>query len=295
MICAASVDSFPVSCRQAGRWTIASYPAPLRGGADVARPATPASSPGARSTMLRMAPCTACCMRCRPGDRYEALVAKVPDLRCTADALHRVRDTSDHARQAYSFSRRDSARALPTTTPFKKSSPPQKGGEAPKGACQPCAAQHQQTSPLADVRRQVYAVCATHLLRGCAPYGARSPSGASTAALAGTPIPAQLQAMLPGTWTARDPEKPAPDLIRGGYRFSERSRAAKEPAGVTRPILSQSSDSTSRLGRNTEGNDAQSRPGAGCKPARRHRTRSASESALAKASLDERDDLAYLI
>jgi hypothetical protein len=73
---------------------------------------------------------------------------------------------------------------------------------------------------------------------------------------------AQLQAMLPGTWIE---------------------------AGVTRPILSQSSDSTSRLGRNTEGNDAQSRPGAGCKPARRHRTRSASESALAKASLDERD------
>ena len=36
---------------------------------------------------------------------------------------------------------------------------------------------------------------------------------------------------------------------------------------------------------------ARSRPGAGCKPARRHRTRSASESALAKASLDERDSL----
>ena len=138
-------------------------------------------------------------------------------------------------------------------------------------------------------RRQVYAVCATHLLRGCAPFSeARSPSGASTAALAGTPIPAQLQAMLPGTRTARDPEKWIPV-------FRKRSRAAKQPAGVTRPILSQSSDSTSRLGRNTEGNDAQSRPGAGCKPARRHRTRSASESALAKASLDERDDVVYLI
>jgi hypothetical protein len=67
--------------------------------------------------------------------------------------------------------------------------------------------------------------------------------------------------------------------------------ARRKPAGVTRPLLSQSSDSTSRLGRNAEGNDAQSRPGAGCKPARRHRTRSASESALAKASLDERDSL----
>jgi hypothetical protein len=45
-------------------------------------------------------------------------------------------------------------------------------------------------------------------------------------------------------------------------------------AGVTRLILSQSSDSTSRLGRSTEGNDAQSRSGAGCEPARKHRTRS---------------------
>ena len=105
--------------------------------------------------------------------------------------------------------------------------------------------------------------------RGCAPFSeARSPSGASTAALAGIPIPAQLQAMLPATWNQ---------------------------AGVTRPILSQSSDSTSRLGRSAEGNDAQSRPGAGCKPARRPRTRSASESALAKASLDERDNVVYLI
>jgi hypothetical protein len=35
-------------------------------------------------------------------------------------------------------------------------------------------------------------------------------------------------------------------------------------AGVTRPRLSQSSDSTSRLGRSTEGLDARSRPGAEC-------------------------------
>ena len=107
----------------------------------------------------------------------------------------------------------------------------QKGGEAPKGAM-PTITAH---------RRQVYAVCANHLLRGCAPFSeARPPSGASTAALAGTPIPAQPQAMLPATWNQ---------------------------AGVTRPILSQSSDSTSRLGRSTEGNDAQSRSGADCEPA----------------------------
>jgi hypothetical protein len=111
-----------------------------------------------------------------------------------------------------------------------------KGGEAPKGACQPCAAQHQQTFAPADASDAA-----------ARRIGARPPSGASTAALAGTPIPAQLQAMLPGT---------------------------RNQAGVTRPVLSQSSDSTSRLGRSTEGNDARSRSGAGCEPARKHRTRS---------------------
>jgi hypothetical protein len=92
--------------------------------------------------------------------------------------------------------------------------------------------------------------------------GARSPSGASTAALAGTPVPAQLQAMLPGTWNQ---------------------------AGVTRPVLSQSSDSTSRLGRNTEGNDAQSRSGADCEPARKHRTRFTLQIASGMRPLIERD------
>jgi hypothetical protein len=50
-------------------------------------------------------------------------------------------------------------------------------------------------------------------------------------------------------------------------------------AGVTRPIPSQSSDSTSRLGRSTEGNDARSRSGADCEPARKHRTRSTLQTA----------------
>ena len=93
---------------------------------------------------------------------------------------------------------------------------------------------------------------------------ARSPSGASTAALAGTPIPAQLQAMLPGT---------------------------RNQAGVTRLILSQSSDSTSRLGRSTEGNDAQSHSGAGCEPAPKHRTRSTLQIASGMGPSIERDCL----
>jgi hypothetical protein len=64
------------------------------------------------------------------------------------------------------------------------------------------AAQHQQTSPLVDVS-QTSARSLRHLsaTRLRAISEARSPSGASTAALAETPIPAQLQAMLPGTWT----------------------------------------------------------------------------------------------
>jgi hypothetical protein len=101
--------------------------------------------------------------------------------------------------------------------------------------------------------------------RGCAPFSeARPPSGASTAALAGTPVPAQLQAMLPATWNE---------------------------AGVTRPILSQSSDSTSRLGRNR--NDAQSRSGADCESARKHRTRSTLRIASGMRPSNERD-LAYV-
>ena len=77
--------------------------------------------------------------------------------------------------------------------------------------------------------------------------GARPPSGASPRLSQGLPSLTQLQAMLPATWNQ---------------------------AGVTRPIPSQSSDSTSRLGRSTEGNDARSRSGADCESARKHRTRS---------------------
>jgi len=111
--------------------------------------------------------------------------------------------------------------------------------------------------------------------------GARPPSGASTAALVRN---SDVSDSAPGhaSW----------DVDGARSQKAERDHAQlRMPAGVTRPILSQSSDSTSRLGRNTEGTDAQSRPGAGCKPARRHRTRSASESALAKASLGERDSV----
>jgi hypothetical protein len=129
--------------------------------------------------------------------------------------------------------------------------------------------------------------CATRLLRGGAPFSeARPPSGACTAALVRN---RDVSDSVPGhaSW-----DVDTCVIRKSGYRFSDKDHAPlKEPAGVTRRILSQSSDSTSRLGRNTEGTDAQNRPGAGCKPARRHRTRSASESTLAKVSLDEGDSL----
>jgi hypothetical protein len=61
-------------------------------------------------------------------------------------------------------------------------------------------------------------------------------------------------------------------------------------AGVTRLRLSQSRDCTSRTGRSTGVNDARSRPGAARNAARRHRSRSAFESTLAKGpSVNEMD------
>ena len=63
----------------------------------------------------------------------------------------------------------------------------------------------------------------------------------------------QLQARLPGTWRGHVLRI----LLSGRYP----------------PCLSQSSDSTSRSGPSAGGHDAQSRPGAGCKPARGRRTR----------------------
>ena len=90
--------------------------------------------------------------------------------------------------------------------------------------------------------RQVYAVCALICLRGALAFRRY------TAALAGTFT----------SWLSSRP------CLLGSVR-----------AGIL-PALSgsQSSGSTPRLGRSTEGNDAQSRSGAGCETARKHRTRS---------------------
>jgi hypothetical protein len=100
--------------------------------------------------------------------------------------------------------------------------------------CRACADKCTQSAPL------ICCAAARHI-------AARPPSGA-TPRLSSETLTSltRLQAMLPGT---------------------------RNQAGVTRSIASQFSGSTPRLGHSTEGNDARSRSGAGCEPARKHRTR----------------------
>ena len=86
---------------------------------------------------------------------------------CTPPPPRIARSPSPAARGRMSVSTlaaRHRARVMPTTTRKKKT----EGGGAPKGACHPLSA-----------LSQTFAVCATRLLRGRAPNGARSPSGAS--------------------------------------------------------------------------------------------------------------------
>ena len=75
-------------------------------------------------------------------------------------------------------------RVMPTTTtPFQKIRPrQQKGGEAPKGAIQPLAAQHQQALPPIDARARLRAITE-----------ARPPSGASPRHSPGRTHPALAQ------------------------------------------------------------------------------------------------------
>jgi hypothetical protein len=152
------------------------------------------------------------------------------------------------------------ARALPTTTRRNRLAPGnQRGSGAPRGASNQCRATPTHVAMSRRLgrgarRRQVYAVCATHLLPG----RARLPALCCGSRQGCDPL-AQLQAMLPGT---------------------------RVEAGVTRPLLSQSRDSTSRRGLSAAGRDAQSRPGAECISPRAGAAPAPSfESALAKGAL----------
>ena len=142
------------------------------------------------------------------------------------------------------------ARALPTTKPIN--SPPAPRGRRSAERRMPTMCRAASTNvavcrPGCAARRQVYAVCALICSRLRAISGrARLPA-----------LRPRLSQGLPSLLSSR------PCFLGLGIK-----RAL--PAS----ILSQSSDSTSRLGRSTEGNDARSRSGAGCEPARKHRTRS---------------------
>ena len=117
-----------------------------------------------------------------------------------------------------SFSRRARVRALPTTTtpfPHRDSAPRKKGGSgAPKGACQPlprrcrqvCRNGHRSSAARPRASQTSVRNLRTHLLPGRARLPALRPRLLSETVTS----PTQLQAMLPGTRTVRDPDKARP-------------------------------------------------------------------------------------
>ncbi len=138
------------------------------------------------------------------------------------------------------------------------------------------AAQHQQTSPPAD---DVRARPRRHADKCTQVYALIRFSGRARLPV----LPPRLSQGLPPLLSFR------PCFLgRGSVRDPQRSRTAKKkPAGVTRPLQSQSSDSTSRLGRSTEGLDTRSRSGADCETARKHRTSPHSSDRNASLWMDE--------
>ena len=98
---------------------------------------------------------------------------------------------------------------------IKESSPPQKGGEAPKAAMPTIAAQHQQTSASVDVpQTSVRSLRHSSATRLRAIFGGRSPSGASTAALQGLPPLLNSRPCFLGLGQRM--------IRKSGYRFSEK-------------------------------------------------------------------------
>ena len=86
---------------------------------------------------------------------------------------------------------RSGAELLATTTHEMQDSPPATRGRRSAERRMPTMCRAAQTS-VRELAQLICCAAARHI-------GARPPSGASTAALAGTPIPTQLQAMLPGS------------------------------------------------------------------------------------------------
>ena len=110
-----------------------------------------------------------------------------------------------------------------------------KGGEAPKGACQPFPRSTNKRRRLLIHRRQVYAVCATHLLRGSAPFrgalafrrSAAALARANASAIGSAPVPA-FPETRPG---GRYPLRPVTSLPRS----AETGRSAGRAVTQSRP------------------------------------------------------------
>ena len=176
-------------------------------------------------------------MRCRPGIVTNTESAKVPDLRCTATRCT-ASGTRNHAGKETRS--RGAYASEPCLRPRAKlDSPPANKGRRSAERRMPTMCRAAQTS-VGSLRH---------------------------------PSAARLRAIVGGAPAFRR-------FDRGSRRDSHPGSAPghaswiENQAGVIRSIASQCSGSTPRLGRNTEGNDARSRSGAGCEPARKHRTRS---------------------
>jgi hypothetical protein len=151
------------------------------------------------------------------------------------------------------------ARALPSTTHKNRFAPCNKRGSgAPRGASNQCRAARSALPPINAFRAARAADKCTQSAQLICFRGALAFRRCCGSRQGFDPL-TQLQAMLPGT---------------------------RVEAGVTRPLLSQSRDSTSRRGPRAAGRDAQSRPGAECIVPRAGTAPAPSfESALAKGAL----------
>jgi hypothetical protein len=180
------------------------------------------------------------------------IVAPTSVLRTATSPLSRWRMKA----RAPLFARHAGARGESRATMSRNERPKEReGGRAPTG-----------TTFLWPHRRQVYAVCANHL-RGCGSVlsAARSPLGAPPRLSFRRPnATTQFRAALPG------------------------QRIVIKPLRALDPLRRRVQPDTWQTGRNAGRDDAQNRPGAECKSARRRRTRSAFRHAFRKAPFGER-------
>ena len=167
MIRAMPVDSFPVSCPASLAVTVGPILSPAMG-ADGGR-ARSRVIPGAARTMRAMTRLERACGRC---DADPAIVT--PLVEGPGSAVHADRCTASVTanNKVHPFSRRDMRPSSANDHAIKESSPPGKRGRrsAERRNANHLPRNISKRRRLLMYRRQVYAVCATHPLRGCAPY-----------------------------------------------------------------------------------------------------------------------------